>query len=50
MKIRKGNKENALLNGEWGKHVRKWMKKFTSSVRRTKNKKILNNSLKETLN
>ncbi len=37
-KIRPGNKQNAGLNGEWGKHVRD-IKKTASSVRRAIDKK-----------
>lgn len=40
-KIRPGNKKNSFLNGEWAKHVRKWGKKFTSSLRRQEDKKII---------
>jgi len=45
--MRKGNKQNAGLNGEWAKHVRKWGKKFTASIRRTRNKRIIRDELKE---
>ena len=30
----KGNKQNAILNGEWGKHVKKDEKRLTSKKRR----------------
>lgn len=39
--MRTGNKENSILNGECATHVRKWGKKFTASLRRTQNKKII---------
>jgi len=39
--MRKGNKQNAGLNREWAKHVRKWGKKFTASIRRMRSKKII---------
>lgn len=38
--VRKGNKQNSFLNGEWAKHVRRWGKKFTSGIRRQESKKI----------
>lgn len=42
-----GNKSNAQLNGEWGKHVRKrdGGKKITSSRRRMIEKEIIRNEL-----
>lgn len=36
-----GHKANSQLNGEWGKHVRKWMKKITSGKRRHHDKEII---------
>jgi hypothetical protein len=42
-----GNKSNALLNGEWGKHVRKWWKKYTSKARRRIDKSIIIKELKD---
>lgn len=45
MKIRKGNSENAKLNGEWGKHVRADGKKITSGKRRMANKEIIREEL-----
>lgn len=44
--MRKGNKQNSFLNGEWAKHVRRWGKKFTSCIRRQESKKILREQLK----
>jgi len=46
-KLRVGNKENSFLNGEWAGHVRKWGKKFTAKIRRSRNKKIIRKELKE---
>lgn len=34
-----GNKENASLNGEWGKHVSKYWKRKTAKKRRAVGKK-----------
>lgn len=42
--MRQGNKANAILNGEWAKHVRRWGKKATSKIRRTVDKKIIFNA------
>lgn len=39
--MRKGNKQNAGLNGEWGFHMRKFRKKITATIRRTKQKIII---------
>ena len=36
-----GNSKNAKLNGEWGKHVRGKMKRFTSKLRRANDKRII---------
>ena len=44
-KLRVGNKANSLLNGEWGRHVRKWGKFFTGKIRRNISKKIIKNEL-----
>lgn len=41
-----GHKANAALNGEWGKHVKKWMKKVTSSRRRSEDKVIIREEIK----
>ena len=48
-KLRKGNKSNALLNGEWGAHMRKWGKFFTAKVRRNVDKKTIKNEIKNEL-
>lgn len=40
-------KDNATLNKEWAKHVRKSGKKITSGKRRVRNKKIVNAAIKE---
>ena len=40
-KIRVGNKQNSILNGEWAGHVRKWGKKLTSKIRRAVDKKVI---------
>jgi len=47
MKLRVGNKQNSFLNGEWAGHVRKWGKKYTASIRRGVDKKIIAEDLKE---
>jgi hypothetical protein len=39
--MKKGSKQNAVLNGEWGKHVRKDGKKITAGKRRMKSKTII---------
>ena len=44
-KIRPGNKQNSYLNGEWAAHVRKKWKKITSSIRRIRDKKIIQDEL-----
>ena len=44
--MRKGNKQNSLLNGEWASHVKKKMKKFTSRLRRQNDQKIIREELK----
>ena len=45
--MKKGNKDNSVLNGEWATHVRKWGKKLTSSLRRIRDKKIIKHDLNE---
>lgn len=47
MKIRKGNKQNSFLNGEWASHVRRWFKKYTSGRRRSNDKKIIKKELND---
>jgi|688.fasta_scaffold1056320_1 hypothetical protein len=47
-KIRVGNKQNSILNGEWAGHVRGWWKKHTSGKRRAKQKKYIREELKTT--
>ena len=44
--MRKGNKQNAFLNGEWAAHMRKWGKFFTAKARRTVDKKVIREELK----
>ena len=46
-KIRKGNKQNAGINGEWGKHVRRGEKRITSGRRRAIIKKDNDAHLKD---
>jgi hypothetical protein len=36
MKLRKGNKQNSFLNGEYVAHARRWLKKLTNKIRRNK--------------
>ena len=43
----KGSAENAKLNGEYGKHVRPWMKKKTSGKRRKVGKKQIKEGVVE---
>lgn len=44
-KIRVGNKKNSGLNNQWAGHVRGWMKKLTSSLRRLDGKKEVKDRL-----
>ncbi len=44
-KIRPGHKQNSFLNGEWGKHVRGFLKKHTSGVRRMRDRMIIKKEL-----
>lgn len=46
-KIKPGSKQNAALNGEWAKHVRKDGKKETSGIRRSVDKTIIHKEKKE---
>lgn len=39
--MQKGNKQNALLNRECGPHVKSKVKRWTSTIRRCFNKKII---------
>lgn len=36
-----GHAQNSKLNGEWGKHVRKFWKKLTSRKRRLRDRQII---------
>lgn len=45
-KLKVGNKQNSVLNGEWGHHVNKFEKTFTNKVRRDKDKQVINEELK----
>lgn len=47
MKNRRGNKENAFLNGEWATHVRHWGKRLTRHLRRAADRKVIKNELNE---
>lgn len=44
-KLRVGNAANSKLNGEWGTHVKKWMKKVTAGRRRMQDKAIIRNEI-----
>ncbi len=44
-KIRVGNKQNSILNGEWGGHVRSFMKRVTSGIRRAHDRQLINQEL-----
>ena len=48
-KIRKGNKQNAILNGEWAALMRKWGKFFTAKIRRNVDKKVIREEVKNEL-
>lgn len=45
--MKPGNKQNAILNGEWARHVRAWGKRFTSGKRRTRDKELIRILLKQ---
>jgi len=40
-----GNAENAKLNSEWGKHVKKRYSRLTSKLRRINDKKIIKENI-----
>ncbi len=42
-----GNKQNAHLNGEWAKHIWSWYKRYTSGIRREKDKQIIKEAVME---
>lgn len=46
-KVRKGNAENAKINGEWGAHIKAWFKRVTSGKRRMQDKLIIRKELEE---
>lgn len=46
-KVRVGNKRNSVLNGEWAGHVRKWMKRVTSGIRRQDDKKVIRKEIED---
>jgi hypothetical protein len=45
-KPRHGHAANAKLNGEWGSHVKKWMKKITSGRRRAQDKRVIREEIR----
>jgi hypothetical protein len=45
--MKPGNKQNALLNGEWAKHVRNWGKKITSGKRRMRDQELIRELLRD---
>jgi hypothetical protein len=47
--MRKGNKANSILNGEWAAHMRKWGKSVTAKIRRNVDKKIIREEVKNEL-
>lgn len=49
-KIRPGNSENSKLNREWGKHIRRFWKRFTSGKRRSMDKIIIREELRNNEN
>jgi hypothetical protein len=46
-KLRIGNKQNSLLNGEWAGHVRGFGKRQTAKIRRMKGKETIIKELKD---
>ena len=46
-KIRVGNKINTVLNGEWVKHARPSLKKWTAKLRRCLSKKVIRDELRD---
>ena len=46
-KIKPGGKANMLLNKEWVKHARPFLKKLTGRKRRNLDKKIIKNEITE---
>jgi hypothetical protein len=42
-----GSKQNSILNGEWAKHVRNWYKRYTAGRRRTNDKQIIKEAIKD---
>lgn len=45
--MKPGNKQNAFLNGEWARHMRRWGKKYTARKRRSQDRKIIQSFFKE---
>lgn len=43
--MKKGNKQNAGLNGEWAAHVKWFGKRLTAGIRRMRNKQIIREEL-----
>ena len=41
-----GNKINSVMNREWAKHVRRYLKKATSGLRRLNDKRVIREELK----
>ena len=46
VKIRVGNRQNSILNGEWAGHVRRWGKRVTAGIRRSRDKKVIHDEMK----
>ena len=46
-KLRVGNKQNSILNGEWCGHMRAWGKRVTAKILRNVDKKVIRQELKE---
>lgn len=47
-KLRVGNKQNSILNGEWAMHMKSIGKRITSKIRRMFDKKVIREELKNT--
>jgi len=46
-RLRRGNKQNSFINGEWGASGDSWLKRFTSKKRRQLGKKDIDERQKD---
>lgn len=46
-RLRRGNKQNSFINGEWGAAGDRWLKRFTSKKRRKLGKKDIDERQKD---